>query len=91
MKKIVIGVCALVLMSCAAAKMAAKTAIEASLAECLAQHPDTEPAELKAFCPYDEALAPVVESLLAAQKKGAAKHDAKMAAAHCSSIGDAGK
>jgi len=82
MRKIVIGVCALVLVSCAAAKLAAKTAIEASLAACLAEHSDAEQSELKEFCKWDEATAPLVEQLLAAHKKGAAKHDAKMAAAH---------
>jgi hypothetical protein len=76
-----------------AMRQIAKTVIDAALANCIAANPDVEdePA-LREICPWAEDAVPLVKDLLAARRKGAAKHAAKMSAANpaCAAT-DAGK
>jgi hypothetical protein len=68
----VFAVSILSVVSCAAGKQLAKSAIDIALALCIAEHPDASMPALKDLCHYADELAPVVQDLIAAQKKAAA-------------------
>ena len=68
----------LLLEGCMEGKAVGRTAIDATLAICAAEHPDAEsPEELKQFCGFADNLLPIVRDLLAAQRKGAQRMAAK--------------
>jgi hypothetical protein len=62
-------------------KTIARSAIDVTLAACIAEHADIEdePA-LKEICKWTDDLAPLVQELIASRKKGMAKASAKMGA-----------
>ena len=79
--KIVPPALALMFVACSSFwKPAVKTVLDVALVECISKNPMIPEDVLKKVCPWDEALTPLVEQLLAAQKEGTQKVQAKVSA-----------